>query len=116
MKVNLKFAELRQPLFLAGKNFGIKLEPKKHDHAGMTLVYDRAEKELLIGWKGEEAIIPTANVASMTIDALPATEPEPEMARPMRAKVSAQVDTPQSHVFAGPGGGTTGQTRGKVTL
>lgn len=124
MKIDLKFAELHAPLFLAGKNFGLKLEPGSHKHTGMVLVYDRAEKELLVTWMGEEAIVPVSNVATMTVKERTAIRSEPlaDMARQPHSanalsKATAQVHTPQSHVHAGPGHGDTGQEkRGKVVL
>lgn len=127
-KINLKFAELHAPLFLAGTNLAMKLDPTKRH--GLTLTYDRAEKELIVGWAGQEAIVPVSNVASMTaaeavkVAPVPVTsktaatmaEAQAEMAR--RGLTHAQVSTPQSHVHAGPGHGDTGQEkpRGKVVL
>ncbi len=64
MKIDLKFAELHNALFLAGKNFGLKLDPTKL--TGLKLEYDRAEKELLVYWADEVGIIPSSNVACMT--------------------------------------------------
>ncbi len=122
MRIDLKFAELHSPLFLAGTNLQLKLDPTKR--TGLKLVYDRAEKELLVTWNGETAIVPTTNVSSMTpadepkkapvLMTKPETKhPDPDMARPR----TAQVNTPQSHVHAGPGHGDTGQEkRGKVVL
>ncbi len=119
MKVDLEFVELHSPLFMSdhkqlGKNFGTKIDHKKHP--GMTLVYDRVEKELLVSHGGREAIIPLTNVVSMTpsiLKVLPLEQPkvaDPELARP---RATAQVSTPTSHVFAGKGHGETGQEKPK---
>jgi hypothetical protein len=62
--IYLEFAELHTPLFLNGKNFGMKLIPGKT--SGLTLAYNRAEKELLVSWMDKTAIIPSSNVVSMT--------------------------------------------------
>lgn len=125
MKIPLAFAELHAPLFLAGKNFGMKLDDKKHK--GIKLEFDKDEGLLIIGWSNQDGLhegwVPLANVASMTPAGAPkktateklvaATTPAPDMAR---GKLSAQVETPQAHVHAGPGAGLTGQEKKKVVL
>ena len=63
MKINLKFAELHNCLFLAGTNLQMKLDPSKRP---LQLVYDRDEKELLVYFNNEVAIVPSSNVSSMT--------------------------------------------------
>lgn len=98
--IKLEFCELHGPLFLAGKNHGIKLFNK----AGVVLEYDRGQKELYVYYNGKTAIIPSSNIASMT-PADPSTKPQAEApAQPPRGKVQAQVSSPMNHVFAeGPG-------------
>lgn len=148
--IKLKFAELHSPLFLAGTNLQMKLDPAKRD-GKMTLEYDREEKELIVSFevkgKVERAIVPVSNVVSMWPEefgevyvdpripgreAAKATVPslgraqEHDKIVAERAKAeqeqkrmtvtprpSAQVSTPQAHVFAGPGGGETGQEKPK---
>ncbi len=111
MKIDLKFAELHNPLFLGGKNLGLKLDHKKHP--SISLVYDRAEKELLVTWNGETGIIPASNVSSMTPALINLSPPVVKTELPPRRlpgePFTAQVETPQSHVHAGPGHGSTGQ-------
>lgn len=124
MKIPLSFAELHTPLFLAGKNFGVKLDHKKHP--GITLDYDTDRDWLTVGWKHQgdhEAWVPLPNVVSMTPSGAPAKTPTEQLAKAIapspdmaRGKLSAQVETPQSHVHAGPGAGVTGQEKKKVTL
>ena len=102
MKVDLDFAELHTPLFLAGKNWQLKLYAG--DKTGLKLAYDRVEKELLVSAKGKIAIVPMSNVASMQ----PAGEvkaPEMEAVRLKPGpRPKAQVSGPHDHVFAqGPG-------------
>jgi hypothetical protein len=125
-KIELRFAELHAPLFMSdekhlGKNFGMKLDHVKH--RGIKLEYDREAQELIVTWEGREAIVPLTNVVSMQ----PAVAPPakvvklPETASPVapKAKATAQVSTPQGHVFEGPGKGQTGQESlkaGKVVL
>ncbi len=111
MKIDLEFAELHSPLFLGGKNHQMKLTAGARTK--LQLVYDRAEKELLVFWdEGQhEAIVPVSNVSSMTpkrVDKVePEVEPEVKPAPVSVASVArtAQVSTPQSHVFAGEGKG-----------
>src|ERR1017187_6539760 len=64
MLIPLSFAELHNPLFVAGTNMQLKLDPIKR--TGLVLVYDRTEKELLVTYNGTLAIVPCSNVASMT--------------------------------------------------
>ena len=102
MLVPLKHAELHNPLFLSGTNLQMKLDPSKRD--GLDLVYDREEKELLVTYKDDTAIIPSSNVASM----IPGTVVKPKaITHHAVATIKAQVSTPQDHVFAGPGQGKT---------
>jgi hypothetical protein len=111
MKINLKFAEVHQQLFLAGTNLGVKLNPGTGPahRTGLVLTYDRAEKELLVYWNNEVAIIPSTNVVSMTpSDPLvlgayqhPAPSPAPQPVH--KTPKGAQASTPHSHVFEGPG-------------
>lgn len=120
MKIDLEFAELHNPLFLAGTNLQMKLDPAKR--SGLKLVYDRAEKELLVYFKttkGEYmAIVPSANVSSMTpvttqAEPTGGSSREVPFAQPasLLGKRTAQVSTPQSHVHAGEGHGETGQEK-----
>lgn len=113
MNIDLKFAELQTPLFLAGTNFGVKLDTSKRTE--LKLVYDRTEKELMICYKGEISFQPTSNVANM----VPVTSTEwikkywpnadlkkPTVAHapttPSKGRPKAQVATPTSHVFEAP--------------
>lgn len=117
MKIDLRFAELHAPLFMSdekhqGKNFGMKLDAKKH--SGIRMLYDTDTQTLHISHGGLDAIIPATNVVSMMPAPVEKAAPQPRgveavlMAEPVKP-VTAQVSTPQSHVFAGPGGGVTGQ-------
>ncbi len=122
MTIEIEFAELHNPLFLAGTNLQLKLEPAKR--TGLKLEYDRAEKELLVTYNGKTAIVPTTNVSSMTpatkpvVIAVPSQQAAANMSDPERDKivaaqqaagkqprVTAQVSGPHDHVFAGPGHG-----------
>lgn len=100
MSVKLEFAEIISPLFLGRKNHGLKLS----NTAGMNLVYDRTEKELLVTFNGKTAIVPSSNVASMTpVNANDLQTPVQSPAK-LGRPVKAQASTPQDHVFSnGPG-------------
>jgi len=86
--MKLKFAELNNPLFFAGINFGTKLDPNKR--AGIGLDYDRIEKELIVTFNNRSCIIPRENVSSMepgepekkTVKA-----PAPATGKPIKAQV-----------------------------
>lgn len=103
--IKIKWAELHTPLFLAGTNLQTKLDP--HKRHGLEMVYNRSEKELLVtydnGEKKETAIIPTTNVATM-IEGEVNHRHKVEPVAPI-TKITAQVETPQSHVHAGMGHG-----------
>ena len=119
MKIDLRFAEIHAPLFLMGDkgmNLGTKLDPSKR--TGLKLVYDRDAKELLVSFENMHAIVPATNVVSMIeAPAAKAAKVEPEAVRVAQkvdmpafgTPITAQLETPQSHVHAGPGKGQTGQ-------
>ncbi len=121
MKIDLDFAELHAPLFFGNKSFGTKLYQKQH--AGIKLVYDRAEKELIVEWNGVSTIVPVGNVANMVakpaaaVEAKFPTEVKPAAPMPELARTrTAQVSSPQGHVHAGPGHGQTGQEANKKVV
>lgn len=105
MKIPIKFAEIKTPLFLGNKNHKTKLDPGRI--AGLSMEYDRAEKELLVTWNAETAIIPSGDIASM-VEGIP-TMKAVQHTHPIVAGIaSAQVETPMSHVHAGHGHGKSG--------
>ena len=105
-KINIKMAELHSTLFLAGTNLGVKLDPAKK--GGLNLEYDRAEKELLVTYNNQTAIVPTTNVVSMVSGAIEKKEENQHQTHHV-GKMTAQVESPQGHVFAGAGHGKTGR-------
>lgn len=109
MKIKLSFAELHTPMFYGSVNWGVKLF-EKQAKGQLGLVYDRAEKELLIQFKDlPEHIIPTTNVVGMT--PVSDSDAKLEMEKPknehptIKRGRSAQASTPMSHVHAGEGSG-----------
>ena len=117
-KIDLTFVHLHNPLFLAGTNFGEKLDPSSSKGKGLKLTYDRAEKELVVEYKNQVALIPTSNIATMTVTnpadigiTLPG-KPEPKRAthtpHPSKANISktAQVADPVRDIVQGEVGRT----------
>lgn len=102
--LEIVFADLHNPLFFAGKNFGQKLEPIKL--AGLKLQYYRDWEELHVFWQGRMAIVPKPAIASMEPGSLKDFPKPVQIVHPMVAGIaSAQVETPFGHVHAGPGKG-----------
>ncbi len=105
-EVAVSFARLHEDLFFGSKSFGKRLDVGAH--TGLKMTYDRDDNELTVRWNGATAHIPSANIASYSTDAakdrgLTAVH-HPMVAGAM---ASAQVETPMSHVHAGPGKGKT---------
>ncbi len=114
MRTKIEWAELHAPLFLAGTNLGLKLDPTKR--GGLTLDYCEEKRHLYASFGGKTARIPETSVLSM-VEAPLLTKAEvahivAHQNNPL-AQIpgldSAQVSTPMSHVHAGPGAGQTGQ-------
>lgn len=100
--MELKFCEVHTPLFLAGTNLGLKLDPSKR--TGLLLNYSRKDQELEVEWNGEKGYVPSTNVV-IFVPGSPKKAAD-IITHPMIANIhSAQVETPQGHVFAGPGKG-----------
>jgi hypothetical protein len=108
MLIDIDFAELHTALFLNGTNLQMKLYTEGarkdnkgttiHGRAGLTLRYDRAEKELLVTFNGVTAIIPSSNVASMT---LPSKITAPILTHSQVAeKISNQIEAQKQSVVA----------------
>lgn len=126
MKINLEFAELHAPLFHAGYNLGLKLDPKQRKD--LSLVFDQETNELLVTYNGKTSHVTITSIHSYVPASLPASvqvsmaeklkdaqknyvAPVPLPTQPAAAfdATMAQVGSPHDHVFAGPGGGDTGQ-------
>lgn len=128
MRKPVEYAHLHAPHFhLSGINLGDKLDARMKGRQGLLLQWDTEDKELLVIYQGRVEHVPETNVKSYAVlGEKPSTErespiekpqpqaPDKNMARPPR--VSAQVSTPQSHVFAGPGAGDTGQALPKAII
>jgi hypothetical protein len=109
MRTKIVWAELHAPLFLNGSNLGQKL-----DHTtkgGVSMEYDEKQRHLHVNYKGAVARIPETSVLSMVeADATPraaVAAAVKEVGKP----ITAQASSPTDHVFAGAGGGQTGQEK-----
>jgi len=134
MKIEMTFVELHNPLFLGGVNWGNKLTPKS-GKGSLELIYDRAAQELLITFGKFQCIVPSSNIASMTLKGFEMTQAtqkshamtagiekaqvesptttiqnQPEvkkLGKQLKTVIDSQASTPHSHVFAGTGAGKT---------
>ena len=105
----IKFAEVHNPLFLAGKSFGTKLDPGKL--AGLSLEYDPENRWLIVHWDKETGFVPLSNVACMVEGVV--EKKAAQITHPIVAGIqaTAQVSTPFGHVFEGMGAGKTGKSK-----
>lgn len=112
MRTKIQWAELHAPLFLAGVNLGQKIPSAKHK-SGFAMEYDEAKRHLYVTYNNATARIPETSVLSM-VEAkdggVITTDNLIDHIASVAAKaMEAQVETPTSHVFAGPGKGQTGR-------
>lgn len=100
--VDVRFAVLHEGFIFAGRNFDAKLD--LHRYSDLKLQYDRDEKELLVSYNGEVLNMPHTNVKGYQIGEFKSRY-APQVSHPQVANVAitAQVETPHSHVHAGPG-------------
>lgn len=124
MRTKIDWAELHAPLFLAGTNLGQKI-PKAEHKNHIHMEYDEEKRHLYVTYNKKTCRIPETSVLSMVeppmdspigeirvfrgevptyipSEAHPGLEPLPQAAPP-------QVETPMSHVHAGPGKGQSGR-------
>lgn len=106
-RIPLKYIQTHNPLFLAGTNFGTKIDLNRRSDA--TLIYDREFGEVHLFFKGEMAIIPLSGISDMwpktmqdfMIESVHVVEaPTIQEVPQLRKPVKAQVSTPTDHVFA----------------
>lgn len=104
--LNVGFAKLHDDLFLNGKNFNKQLDGFRLPAVKMQ--YNLDEKELWVTWGNKTARIVSTNIAYY-IEGAPEDRKivQAGHAQVLGASVSAQVETPMSHVHAGLGHGKT---------
>lgn len=108
----VKRAKLHTDIFVAGKNLKESLDKKEHRH-NLHMEYCREHQELHVTYNlngvVETVIVPATNIVCMAVGE---SEHEPVPAVQQAAvKMTAQVSSPQGHVFAGPGAGKTGKDK-----
>ncbi len=123
MRTEIIWAEVHSPIFMGsgpgpGINLGLKLDPKARK--GLKLEYDEEKKHLFVSLDGKTVRVPETSVLSMVEAAKdsPVGKIHEVHGKVPPASVifdpsAAQVETPMSHVHAGPGKGKTG-VGGKV--
>ena len=104
MKIDIEWAELHSPLFLNGTNLQMKLDPTKR--VGLKMAYDEDKGHLFVSYGGKTARLPQSSVLCM-VEAEVRAPVEAKKTKPLQT-LNAQVETPMSHVHAGPGAGQTG--------
>jgi hypothetical protein len=109
MKTVIEYAILHTPLFLSGTNLTDRLDPTKR--SGLEMYFDDATDFLTVKFGGKETWVPKTNIAHITPAGQNVVEIKAKPAPAPVNKVVAQVSSPQSHVFSGPGGGQTGQSK-----
>lgn len=110
--MKLEFAELHAPLFLGGKNHGMKLFSERPGDPDLNVIYNEELRVPLLQIKhnGKTGELPISNVVSWTRstqqEAAIIKEEPPQVATTgkFQKTISAQVSSPTMHVFGeGPG-------------
>lgn len=116
MRTKIDWAELHAPLFLNGTNLGQKLDHKTK--GGVSMEYDEDKRHLFVTYGDKTARVPETSVLTMVEAPVNIDKPaRPDLYpshRPAFDPNAAQVETPMSHVHAGPGHGQTGQEKPKA--
>jgi len=66
--IKMKLVQLHTPFHLAGTSFQQKIDVYGEKKGQLDVVYHRADQELHVTFKGQTAILPSSNVASMVLD------------------------------------------------
>ena len=114
--IEVGFAELHKTLFLGGKNHGERLDSNRFPD--LKIMLDEKTDRLIVSWKGHTTKVPMTNVANYT-EGPGQNRRVVQQAHPMLSNIAekaqlpftAQVETPMSHVHAGPGSGKSGKTK-----
>lgn len=111
MKIAIELANLHSPHFhmsgIGGKNMGDKLDVRSA--RDIKIEWNTETKQLEVSWNGRIGLIPESNIKSMFPQEATVIEMPVNKSSPIRKETrsTAQVETPQDHVFAGPGAGKT---------
>ncbi len=112
MRTPVKFLMLHSPVFISGthgnqgKSLGTQLNAAKVP--GIKIEYSASEDKLYVSIGSDEITMPTTSAVYWISGA---AEGIAQAVTPIAKPIipSAQVETPQSHVHAGPGQGKTGR-------
>ena len=66
--IRMKMVQLHTPFHLAGTSFQQKIDVYGEKKGQLDVVYFRDDQELHVTFKGQTAILPSSNVASMVLD------------------------------------------------
>ena len=66
--IRMKLVQLHTPFHLAGTSFQQKIDVYGEKKGQLDVVYYRGTQELHVTFKGQTAILPSSNVASMVLD------------------------------------------------
>lgn len=105
MHINIRFAQLHNPLFIAGKNFKERLDP--NETKGLHISFDDEGKRLFVEWNGVVGVVPESNISNMipskpedfqyklkTISSAKPLVRNVEMATARVVKMNAQISDP----------------------
>ncbi len=99
--MKLSFLHTHTNLFVGRKNMPEKI--KSFEIKDIEMSYDAKNGLVLVTYNGETALVPLSNVAAMIAEPAEAKKQPP--LKVATQPVEAQVSSPSSHVFAGPGKG-----------
>lgn len=108
MRTPIKWTELHNPLFLGGCNLGIRLDPKVRH--GLVMEWDEDKRSLYITYNKDITRVTETGIFHMKEGHIDSKE-EGVVFPPLGKPVTAQVSTPQSHVFEGVGAGKVGDKK-----
>lgn len=126
--IKVKYAQLHNGLFLAGVNFGQKLNPQVK--SGLKIEYSTDLQALVVEYNSQVSLVFNSNIADMCLEDATeigytvaqstkksrsyVTNPVTHVSHPIRSGIdAAQVGDPTRDVVESSGPGSTGQVFGK---
>lgn len=95
--MEMSFVELHTPLFLGGVNWGVKLY-ERCAKGTLKLDYDREHHELVISFQKFKCLVPSSNIASMTLKGFELEQYEQKTHAQVAGIESAQVEAPTTTI------------------
>lgn len=115
MRTKIKWVELHSPLFMGTTRpgeLGVNLKNKISSGSKITMEYCEERRHLYVTFEGRTVRVPEPSILSMVEEldreVAPYIAVDAFEVQPPKGKRTAQVSTPQDHVFAGKGAGKTG--------